>query len=292
MNLQAQETVVGFIGIGVMGRSMASHLMAAGYPLNIYNRTQAKAEELLDRGASWRESPAAVAAHSEIIITMLGYPRDVEEVYLGPEGLLAHCRTGSVVIDMTTSSPQLAEKIAAAARQVGIAALDAPVSGGDIGAREGTLSIMVGGERNTFEQVRPLLACMGKNIVFQGTAGSGQHCKMANQIAIASTMMGVCEAMVYAEKAGLTPETVLESIASGAAGSWSLSNLAPRMLAGDLEPGFYVKHFIKDMNIALESSEEIGLSAQGLALAKSMYDRLAAAGDGELGTQALYKAYR
>ncbi len=286
------ETVVGFIGIGVMGKSMALNLLNGGYPIHLYNRTKEKAGDLLNRGCTWQDSPAAVAAAADIVITMIGSPKDVEAVYLSADGVLASARPGTIVIDMTTSSPQLAQRIYRQARDLQISALDAPVSGGDIGAQQGTLSIMVGGDLQAFEQALPLFDIMGKNIVYQGPAGSGQHCKMANQIAVASTMIGVCEALRYAEKAGLDPQTVLESIAAGAAGSWTLSNLAPRMIKGDFGPGFYVKHFIKDMNIALESCGEIGLDARGLALAKELYDRLAPDGGEYLGTHALYQQYR
>jgi len=287
-----QEIEVGFIGIGVMGKSMASNLLDGGFKMHIYTRTKAKAEELLNKGAIWQDSPAEVASAADIIITMIGYPKDVEEVYLGKNGILQSAKKGSIAIDMTTSSPQLAAQIYQEAKALDISALDAPVSGGDIGAKEGTLSIMTGGDKETFDHVCPLFEIMGKNIVYQGEAGSGQHCKMANQIAVASTMMGVCEALRYAEKAGLSPETVLESIESGAAGSWALSNLAPRMIAGDFDPGFYVKHFIKDMNIALESSANIGLEARGLQLVKELYDQLAADGGENYGTHALYKQYK
>lgn len=292
MAINTQQTVIGFIGIGVMGKSMVSHLMEAGYEAHIYTRTKATAEPLLTKGAIWQETPGKVAAAADVIITIVGYPHDVEEVYLSEDGILANCSPGNVVIDMTTSSPKLAKTIYDTAKEKGVASLDAPVSGGDVGAKNGTLSIMVGGDEATFEAVYPLFEIMGKNIVFQGAPGSGQHCKMANQIAIASTMMGVCESIRYAEKAGLDPVTVLKSIETGAAGSWSLSNLAPRMIKDDFDPGFYVKHFIKDMNIALESSKEIGLSAEGLALAKSLYDQVANDGGENLGTQALYKNYK
>lgn len=283
--------VIGFIGTGVMGKSMVSHLLNSGYAVNIYTRTREKAEDLLQQGAVWCEC-AQLAVKSDIIITMVGYPQDVEEVYFGESGLIKNCKKGSVLIDMTTSSPKLAARIYAEAAELGIDALDAPVSGGDIGARQATLSIMVGGEKKIFDDMLPLFQVMGKNIVYQGNAGSGQHCKMANQIAIASTMMGVCESIRYAEKAGLDPQTVLQSIEAGAAGSWSLSNLAPRMIAGDFEPGFFVKHFIKDMGIALESAENIGLTAHGLALARSLYEKLAQDGGENMGTQALYTLYK
>jgi len=292
MTAQYTKPKIGFIGIGVMGWSMASHLMEDGYGLSVYNRTRTKAGDLLARGALWCETPGEAASRADIVITMVGYPRDVEEVYFGAEGILAGCRRGSLLVDMTTSSPELAERIYEEAEARGCAALDAPVSGGDIGAREAKLSIMVGGDRAAFERMLPVFQVMGKNIVHQGRAGSGQHCKMANQIAIASTMMGVCESIRYAEKAGLDPQTVLRSIESGAAGSWSLSNLAPRMINDDFEPGFYVEHFIKDMNIALESAEKLGLEARGLALARALYEKLASEGGEDRGTQALYTLYQ
>jgi 3-hydroxyisobutyrate dehydrogenase len=280
---------VGFIGIGVMGKSMAGHLMNAGYPVHVYTRTKEKAEDLLQKGAHWADTPKEIAKNCDVIITMVGYPKDVEEIYLGAEGLVAHAKEGSYLIDMTTSSPQLAQKIERTAAERNIAALDAPVSGGDIGARDAKLSIMVGGDESAFHAIEPIFTKMGTNVVYQGKAGSGQHTKMCNQIAIASGMIGVCEAVLYAEKAGLDPETVLKSIESGAAGSWSLSNLAPRMLKGDFAPGFYVKHFIKDMTIALNSAEEMGLMTPGLTLAKKLYDELAEMGEENSGTHALYK---
>jgi 3-hydroxyisobutyrate dehydrogenase len=280
---------VGFIGTGVMGKSMAGHLMKAGYPVHVYTRTKAKAEDLLEKGARWADTPKEIAQNCDVIITMVGYPKDVEEVYLGAEGLVAHAKEGSYLIDMTTSSPQLAQKIERTAAERNIATLDAPVSGGDIGARDAKLSIMVGGSESAFHDMEPIFSKMGTNVVYQGKAGSGQHTKMCNQIAIASGMMGVCEAILYAEKAGLDPENVLKSIESGAAGSWNLSNLGPRILKGDFAPGFYVKHFIKDMNIALKSAEEMGLLTPGLQLAKKLYDELAEMGEEDSGTHALYK---
>lgn len=285
------KAAVGFIGIGVMGKSMILNLLNGGYTMHVYNRTKAKAQELLDKGCTWQDSPADVAAAADIVITMIGTPKDVEDVYLTADGVLANARPGTIVIDMTTSSPQLAERIYKQAKDLQISALDAPVSGGDIGAQQGTLSIMVGGDQQAFEQALPLFQIMGKNIVYQGPAGSGQHCKMANQIAVASTIIGVCESLRYAEKAGLDPETVLKSIEAGAAGSWTLSNLGPRMIKGDFGPGFYVKHFIKDMNIALSSCSTIGLQARGLQLAKELYDQIAADGGEYLGTHALYRQY-
>lgn len=274
-----------------MGASMAGHLLSAGYSLRVYNRTKAKAEGLLARGASWCETAAEVAHGAEVIFGIVGFPPDVEAVYLGRDGVLAGAKPGSCIVDMTTSRPDLAVRIAHAANAKGCSSLDAPVSGGDKGAREASLSIMVGGQKETFESVKPLLEFMGKTVVWQGPAGSGQHTKMANQIAIASGMMGVVEAVRYAEEAGLDPECLLQSISSGAAGSWSLGNLAPRMLAGDFAAGFYVKHFVKDLSIALESAEAMGLTMPGLAQALALYRVLLEEGFGEEGTQALYRVY-
>jgi 3-hydroxyisobutyrate dehydrogenase len=283
---------VGFVGTGVMGRSMAGRLLDAGHRLRVFTRTPAKAQDLLDRGAAWAGSPAEVAEGCDVVFTIVGFPRDVEEVYLGAAGLVAVMRPGAVLVDMTTSRPDLAARIAAAVAARGGSALDAPVSGGDRGAREGTLSIMVGGDRAAFDRVLPLLRVMGRNVVHHGPAGSGQHCKLCNQIAIAGNMLGVCEAVAYARRAGLDPQAVLGSISAGAAGSWSLSNLAPRMLAGDFSPGFFVKHFIKDMEIAAESADTMGLDTPGLDLAARLYRTLAAEGHGDDGTQALYRLYR
>lgn len=286
------KPIIGFIGIGVMGRSMAGHLLNAGYPLHVYNRTQSKAQDLIDRGAQWQDTPGQVAAEADVIITIVGFPNDVEAVYLGEDGIISNAKSGSIVIDMTTSDPNLAASIAEQAKAKGIGALDAPVSGGDIGAREARLSIMVGGDEASFEKAKPLFDIMGKNIVYQGPAGSGQHTKMCNQIAIASGMMAISESMAYAKKSGLNPETVLKSIESGAAGSWSLTNLAPRVLKGDFAPGFFVKHFLKDMRIAIESAESMGLELPGLKLAKQLYDKLAERGCEDDGTQALFKLYQ
>jgi 3-hydroxyisobutyrate dehydrogenase len=282
---------IGFIGTGVMGGSMAGHLLAAGHTLHITTRTRAKAQGLLDRGARWHESPAALAPGCDTICTMVGFPADVEAVYFGASGLMAASRPGTLLIDFTTSRPDLAARIAAEACSRGLQALDAPVSGGDKGAREATLSIMAGGGKEAFEAALPLFNLVGKRIVHQGPAGSGQHAKMCNQIAIAGNMIGVCEAMAYARQAGLDPEQVLASIASGAAGSWSLANLAPRMLVGDFAPGFYVKHFIKDLGIALEAARAMRLDLPGLELAHRLYRELARTGGAELGTQALIRRW-
>jgi 3-hydroxyisobutyrate dehydrogenase len=283
------EIVVGFIGTGIMGASMAGHLLSGGYEVHVYNRTKSRTDALISKGAVWQDTPKAVAEHCDVLITMLGYPTDVEEVYFGSSGLLENAKANAVLVDMTTSSPSLAKRIALEAAKKGLAALDAPVSGGDVGAREARLSIMVGGEEKVFQAVLPLLALMGKNIVHQGAAGSGQFTKMCNQIAIAANMIGVSEALAYAKRAGLDQEKVLQSIATGAAGSWSLSNLGPRIINGDFAPGFYVKHFIKDIKIAIESAEELELPLPGLALARSLYEQVVAIGEENSGTQALYK---
>ncbi|MED0656531.1 NAD(P)-dependent oxidoreductase [Anoxybacillus ayderensis] len=283
---------IGFIGLGVMGKSMARNLLRAGYSLVVYTRTKEKAEDILAEGAVWKDAVKDVAKAADVVMTMVGEPHDVEHVYFGDDGILANAKRGTYVIDFTTSKPSLAVRIHEAAKEKGIFALDAPVSGGDIGARDGTLSIMVGGDKEAFSACMPFLSHLGKNIVWQGEAGAGQHTKMCNQIAIATNMIGVCEALVYAEKAGLDPERVLRSISQGAASSWSLSNLAPRMLAGDFAPGFYVKHFIKDMGIALAEAETLGLSLPGLKLAKQLYESLAERGEEQSGTQALYKWYK
>ncbi|WP_230203614.1 NAD(P)-dependent oxidoreductase [Bacillus massiliigorillae] len=289
MGKVTKEMVIGFIGTGVMGRSMALNIMNAGYKLAVYTRTKEKAQELLDKGANWVESPKELASQADVIITIVGYPHDVEEIYLGEEGLIPNGRPGTYLIDMTTSKPSLAKKIYIEANKKDMKALDAPVSGGDIGAKEARLAIMVGGEEEAFNDVKPVLEAMGTNIVLQGPAGSGQHTKMCNQIVIASNMIGVCEAIVYAEKAGLQPDRVLQSISTGAAASWSLSNLAPRILEDDYSPGFFVKHFIKDMQIALEEAEAMDMETPGLSLSKRMYEEIEKKGEENSGTQALRK---
>jgi 3-hydroxyisobutyrate dehydrogenase len=284
-----KETIIGFIGLGVMGNSMAKNLLNAGYSLLVYTRTKEKASDIINMGAEWADNPKKIATQAHVIITMVGYPTDVEEIYLSEDGLLANCKKNTFLIDMTTSTPTLAKKIFAEATTRGLYALDAPVSGGDLGAREGKLSIMVGGEVSAYEKMMPIFEILGTNIVYQGEAGAGQHTKMCNQIAIATNMIGVSEALVYAEKAGLNPETVLQTISAGAAGSWSLTHLAPRVLKGDFAPGFYIKHFIKDMKIALEEAEKLRIDLPGLSLAKTMYESLVAKGEENSGTQALYK---
>ena len=281
-----------FIGTGVMGSSVIEHLLRANYKVTVFTRTKEKANDLLNKGASWAETPKEAVSTADIIFTMVGYPKDVEEVYFGSGGIFEGAREGQVVVDMTTSSPALAKRVAEEAKTKKMFSIDAPVSGGDIGAKNGTLSIMCGGELAVFKKLLPLLSIFGKDIVYQGEAGAGQHAKMCNQIAIATNMIGVCEAIVYGEKAGLDPEVVLQSISSGAAGSWSLSNLAPRMLKGDFEPGFYVKHFMKDMEIALQEAEGMNLSLPGLSLARDMYSEFVERGFGDKGTQVLYKRYK
>ena len=288
--LSPASTRVGWIGLGVMGTSMCGHVLKAGYPTTVFTRTRGRADGLLATGATWAESPAAVAAASDVVVTMVGFPADVEAVYFPTDGILAGARPGTLLIDMTTTRPSLAVRIAEAAAVRGCAALDAPVPGGDVGARNATLSIMVGGEATAVETARPLLAVLGKNIVRQGGPGAGQHAKMANQITIAGTMIGVCEALLYAAKAGLDLDTMLQSIRPGAAGCWTLENLAPRIIKGNFDPGFYVEHFIKDLGIALDEAARMGLALPGLQLVERLYRRAADLGHGRKGTHALYLA--
>lgn len=283
-------TRIGWIGTGVMGSSMCGHLIAAGYKATIYNRTSEKAKPLVEKGAALADSPRAVAAASDVVFTIVGYPHDVRDVTLGPQGTLAGAKPGTVLVDMTTSEPSLAVEIAEAARATNVRAVDAPVSGGDVGAKEARLSIMIGGEKDVVDALQPLFATMGKTIVHQGPAGAGQHTKMVNQVLIASNMIGVCEGLLYAFKAGLDLNVVLQSVSSGAAGSWSLSNLGPRMIAGNFEPGFFVEHFLKDMGIALAESRRMKLSLPGLALAEQLYRAVEAQGYGRKGTHALMLA--
>jgi 3-hydroxyisobutyrate dehydrogenase len=285
------DTRIGFIGTGVMGFSMAGHLLDAGHPLGVYNRTRERAEPLVERGARWFDGPAELAAASDVVITIVGFPDDVEQVFLGEYGVLGSLGSGGIAVDMTTSSPSLARRIAEVGAARGIAVLDAPVSGGDTGARNATLSIMVGGDAEAFARVEPVLAVMGGTVVLQGGPGSGQYTKMCNQIAIAAGMLAVCESMAYARAAGLDPSLVLSSIEHGAAGSWSLSNLMPRALRGDFAPGFKIKHFVKDLRIAVESAREMGLELHGLEQAFELYRRLEEAGVGEDGTHALLRLY-
>ncbi len=287
----AEEQVrVGWIGTGVMGCPMCRHLLDAGYPVTVTTRTRSRAEELLAAGAVWADTAAEVAAGSEVVFSIVGFPDEVREVALGSQGVVAGAAPGTIYVDMSTGEPALAEEIYRQAQQRQVQAVDAPVSGGDVGARNATLSIMVGGDAATVEKVRPLLEVMGKTVVHQGGPGAGQHTKMVNQILIATGMIGVCEALLYAFRAGLDLERVLESVAGGAAGSWSLSNYGPRMLRGDFAPGFFVDHFIKDMGIALREARRMKLAVPGLALAHELYVALQAQGGGRQGTQALLLA--
>ncbi len=278
---------IGWIGTGVMGASMVKHLYDAGYQCTVYNRTKEKAEALLKEGLKWADTPADVAAVSDIIFTIVGFPKDVHEVYFGENGILSSAKPGTILVDMTTTEPSLSKEICEAAKVKGVLSVDAPVSGGDIGAKNGTLSIMAGGDKDAFDKVLPLFEIMGKQIVYQGKAGSGQHTKMCNQITIAGTMIGVCEALLYGQKAGLDLTTMLSSISGGAAGCWTLNNLAPRIVDRNFDPGFFVEHFIKDMGIALKEAEQMGLSLPGLALVKQLYLAVQAQGHGRLGTHAL-----
>lgn len=284
------QTRIGWIGTGVMGSSMCAHLIHAGYPATVYSRTRQKAEALVSRGATWAATPRAVAENSDVVFSIVGFPADVREVILGPEGALQGAAPGSVLVDMTTSQPSLAVEIDQAARARGVHSVDAPVSGGDIGARNAALSIMIGGDAAVVQALQPLWQAMGKTIVHQGPAGSGQHTKMVNQILIATGMIGVCEALLYGYRAGLDLKTVLQSVSSGAAGSWSLSNLGPRIIDNNFDPGFFVEHFIKDMGIALEESRRMGLSMPGLALGQQLYQAVMAQGFGRNGTHALQLA--
>lgn len=289
--MKPDTTTVAFIGTGVMGAAMAGHLLDAGYRLRVYNRTRAKAEPLLARGAVWCETAGEAARGADVVITMVGYPADVESVYLDQGGILDNAPAGAVLIDMTTSSPGLAKRVFDAAAARGLHALDAPVSGGDVGARNATLTVMAGGDSEVFERVLPLLGAMGTTLALHGPAGSGQHCKMANQIAIAASMVGLAECLAYASAAGLDRAKVIETLSGGGAQSWSLANYGPRVLAGDFEPGFYVKHFVKDLRIALASAESMRVDLPGTALAKRLYEALANGGGGELGTQAIWLLY-
>lgn len=281
---------IGFIGLGIMGQSMAGHLLAAGHPLRVYNRSRAKAQALIERGAVWCDTPGDVAEGSDVVITIVGYPADVEQVWLGADGILAHARD-ALLIDMTTSSPALAQRLAQEAARRGCRALDAPVSGGDIGAREARLSIMAGGEADAFAQALPVLQRLGKTIVHTGGPGTGQHTKMCNQLVIASTIMGVCEGLAYARSAGLDLDVVMQCISGGAAGSVQLTVMGPKIIKGDIAPGFMIEHFLKDLSIALAEAERMGLQLPGAAQARRLYAQLVEQGHGRDGTQALSLLY-
>src|SRR5258708_167999 len=284
------QTRIGWVGTGVMGRWMCQHLMNKGYKATVHNRTKDKAGPLLDAGAAWGATPKAVAEASDVVFAIVGFPKDVREVFLGPNGALAGARPGMVLVDMTTSEPSLAIEIYQAAKARGVDALDAPVSGGDVGAKNAALSIMIGGDTEVVASVTPLFECMGKTIVHQGGPGAGQHTKMVNQILISANMIAVCEGLLYGYKAGLNLETVFKSVSVGAAGSKALEVLGPRIMARNFEPGFYVEHFIKDMGIALDESKKMGIAMPGLALAHQLYIALQAQGYGRKGTQALMLA--
>jgi 3-hydroxyisobutyrate dehydrogenase len=281
---------IGWIGTGVMGLSMCGHVLAKGYPVTVSTRTKSRAQPLLDKGAAWSDTPVQVGANSDIVFTIVGFPSDVREVYFGGDGLLPRARAGQIFVDMTTTEPQIAKEIDEAARKKGAAGVDAPVSGGDVGARNATLSIMIGGDRAAIDRVMPLFEAMGKRIMVQGGAGAGQHTKMSNQIVIAGTMIGVCESLLYAYKAGLSLATMVECIRGGAAACWALDNLAPRVIKRDFAPGFFVEHFIKDMGIALAEADRMNIALPGLALVHQLYIALRAQGDGKRGTQALMLA--
>jgi 3-hydroxyisobutyrate dehydrogenase len=283
-------TRIGWIGTGVMGSSMCGHLLTAGYRVTIHSRTQSKAQPLLDRGAQWAENPRAVAAESDILFTMVGFPQDVRTVYFGETGILAGARAGMILIDMTTTQPSLSRDIAAAASEKCLAAIDAPVSGGDVGARNASLSIMIGGNTTSVQAVMPLFELLGKKIVHQGGPGTGQQAKLCNQIVIAGTMVGVCESLLYGYKAGLDLNRMLESIRGGAAACWTLDNLAPRILQRNFDPGFFVEHFIKDMGLALEEANRMGLVLPGLTLVHQLYQTVQTLGHGRSGTHALILA--
>ena len=290
MTVEPGTTRIGWIGLGVMGRSMCAHLIDQGFSATVYTRTRETADSVLEKGATWADTPKTVAEQSDVIFTIVGFPRDVREVVLGAEGALAGCEAGNVLVDMTTSEPSLALEIYEAAKARGVASVDAPVSGGDVGAQEARLSIMIGGDADVVASLDPCWQAMGKAIVRQGGPGAGQHTKMVNQTLIASGMVGVCEGLLYAYKAGLDLETVMESVGSGAAGSWSLANYGPRMIGNNFDPGFFVEHFIKDMGIALAEANRMDLSLPGLALAHQLYTALRAQGGGRKGTHALQLA--
>jgi 3-hydroxyisobutyrate dehydrogenase len=285
-----QNTKIGWIGTGVMGKSMYGHLLDKGYKGFVYTRTREKSSSAVEKGAVWCNSPADVAQNADVVFTMVGFPADVREVYLAPGALIDSAKPGTILVDMTTTSPSLAVEIYRKAITKGVFTIDAPVSGGDVGARNATLSIMAGGDEAVFNTLLPLFNTMGKKAVYQGKAGSGQHTKMCNQIQIAGTMIGMCECLLYGHRTGLDPETMLSSISGGAAACWSLDNLAPRILKRDFEPGFFVAHFIKDMGIALEEARRMKISLPGLALAHQLYQSVSDLGYDRKGTQALMLA--
>lgn len=289
-NIEPGKTRIGWIGTGVMGQSMCGHLIAKGFSATVYSRTKAKADGLVAKGAAWADSPKKVAEQSDVVFSIVGFPADVREVLLGSNGALAGAKSGSILVDMTTSQPSLAHEIYEAAQSKGVYSVDAPVSGGDIGAKEARLSIMIGGDKEVVDALAPCFEAMGKTIIYQGNTGAGQHTKATNQVLIATNMIGVCEALLYAHRAGLDLNTVMQSVTPGAAGSWSLSNLGPRIIANNFDPGFFVEHFIKDMGIALDEANRMGLALPGLALARQLYIALQSQGYGRNGTHALQLA--
>lgn len=289
METRMADMKIGWVGTGVMGNAMCGHLLDAGHHLFVSNRTQSKTDNLVTKGAKWCDTPADVAANSDIIFSIVGFPTDVESVFMGEQGILAGAKHGTVIVDMTTSSPALARKIYQTAKEKSVSALDAPVSGGDVGAREASLAIMVGGDKETFDQVFPLFKNMGKNIAYMGEAGTGQHTKMCNQILIAGTMIGTVESLLYAYRVGMDMDAVIDVIGKGAAGSWSINNLGRRIAKNDFNPGFYIKHFVKDMGIALAEAQRMNLSLPGLAVAHQFYIAAKAMGYENLGTQGLYR---
>ena len=280
---------IGFIGVGVMGGPMVLNLMKKGFDVSVYTRTKSKAQAVLDAGAHWCDTVAEAAKGRDVVITIVGYPKDVEEVYFGAGGIIENADAGTVLIDMTTTSPRLSQRIYEEAAKKGLPALDAPVSGGDVGAQKGTLAIMVGGDRAVFDRMQPVFAEMGTNIRYQGAAGNGQHTKMDNQIAISGCIAAVCEAIAYAKKCGLDPQDMFDAISTGAAGSWQMTNNGQKIIDGNFAPGFYVKHFIKDMNIAIDESDAREMGLDVLHLVRDKYVKLAELGGGDDGTQALIK---
>jgi len=290
MIVEPGKTRIGWIGLGVMGRSMCGHLIDKGFSATVYTRTRSTADSVVAKGAAWADSPKAVAEQSDVVFSIVGFPSDVREVILGEDGALAGCEAGNVLVDMTTSEPSLAVEVYQKAKARGVASVDAPVSGGDVGAKEARLSIMIGGDAAVVEALGPCWEAMGKTVVRQGGAGAGQHTKMVNQTLIAAGMIAVCEGLLYAYKAGLDLDTVMQSVGSGAAGSWSLTNLGTRMIANNFDPGFFVEHFVKDMGIALAEARRMNLALPGLALAYQLYTAVIAQGRGRLGTHALHLA--
>lgn len=287
-----KNTRIGWIGTGIMGGPMCGHVLAGGYRTSIYNRTKSKAEDLINKGGVWCTSPDEVAKNSDIIFTILGYPVDVREVYFGKEGLFTSLNTGTVLVDMTTTEPTLSIEIYNKAKDQGAYAVDAPVSGGDVGAQNAKLSIMVGGDEEIFSSILPLLKLMGHQIVYEGGPGAGQHTKVCNQITVGGVMTGICEALLYSYKAGLDPDTMIKTVCAGAASTWLMENLGPKIIDGDFNPGFFVEHFIKDLGIAIAECKRMNIDLPGLNLSIELYEKTRDLGYGKLGTQALFLALK